>query len=506
MQNLIFFLIFLPIFILLTFPTRYYRLLNTLGYLVCFMGLAMVIPALLDTLHPDDQWDANGYGFGLSALVTLFNGIMMTLSTRNRGEEAHRTKDVFLFTGLTWVTLSLCATIPFLLTFTTYSTTDAFFEAISAITTTGATVLTGIDFASPGIVLWRSMLQWFGGIGIVVMAMVILPDLRIGGMQLFRSEFSDRSDKVLPRVRNIAKNLFLVYIGLTLACTFCLLVAEMSVLDAICHGLTIMATGGFSTMDSSIGAFHNLWVEGIAVFFMILSGTSLILYLHLYKGSPRKFYTDDQFRAYLKLLGGASLLLTLWLVYHEGYEPFIALRHGIFTAVSIITTSGFSNCDFGNWTGFPLVLIFFLMILGGCSGSTSSGLKIFRIQVMFRVAKSQMRTLTQPHGIFLPQLEGRNIDSAIVAAILTFVGVFLLTGVGFALTLSLFDLDFITALSGAFSALSNVGPGLGDIIGPSGNYQPLPIGSKWVLMAAMFLGRLELLTLLVFLSPSFWER
>ena len=498
-------LLFSPTLIALFFPKKYHGILNILGILMMGMGTAMFAPMALDLLMEEGRWVINGHAFGISAAITIFNGTVIMLATRNYPHQPTGPKYIFMLTGLTWAVLSLTAALPFILSNTTSSYTDSFFEALSAITTTGATILTGIDFASPGIVLWRSLLQWLGGVGIIVMAMTILPDLRIGGMQLFQSEFSDRSEKIHSRVSAIASRLVILYAIMTALCLCCLWLADMKGLDAVCHAMTIMATGGFSTMDDSIGAFESITIELITMVFMFLSGTTLLLYIRFAQGDRKSFFHDQQFKAYVLLIIVVTIALTAWR-YTVDLVPFLtALREGSFTAISIITTSGFANTDFGVWTQFPVVLIFFLMIIGGCSGSTSSGLKIFRLQIMCRITGSQINSMMRPHGVFIPKLNDKPIETTVIAAVLTFITLYLFIGVMIALCLSAYNLDFMTSLSGAFSSLSNVGPGLGKAIGPGSNYQALPMGAKWVLMGGMLLGRLEIMTILIFFSPAFWR-
>ncbi|MCP4923271.1 MAG: TrkH family potassium uptake protein [bacterium] len=472
------------------------------GLLMTVMAGTMWLPLALDWFAADINWQAFFVASSISGLIGAF------LSLANRPSEpiALTIPQTFLLTALSWFALSGVAALPFILSYTTTTHTDSFFEAVSAITTTGATVLTGLDFASPGIVLWRSLLQWFGGVGIIMMALTILPILKIGGMQLFRSEFSDRSEKILPRVSQIAKAILSLYLGMTILCGLMLYGAGMGVLDAVCHGMTVIATGGFSTVDGSIGHFDSLSIELICMGFMILSGSTLILYIHLIRGNRSALWKDQQVKAYFGLLIGTTLALTFWRSSTTDTPFGTALRESAFSVTSIVTSSGFTTSDYSLWGPLALVTFFILMLIGGCTGSTAGGMKIFRFQVMLSIARAHLHQLIRPHGVFLPLYNGRHITENVVASVFTFFALYGVTVLLLTLILSMFDLDFMTSLSAAVSSLSNIGPGFGPIIGPSGTFAPLPSGAKWFLMLGMILGRLELATILILFTPKFWQR
>lgn len=473
-----------------------------IGLLMTVMAGTMWLPLALDWMIEDINWQA----FFVASFVSGLIGSFLALANRPSQPIVLTLPQTFLLTALSWFALSGVAALPFIFSYTTTTHTDSFFEAVSAITTTGATVLTGLDFASPGIVLWRSLLQWFGGVGIIMMALTILPILKIGGMQLFRSEFSDRSEKILPRVSEIAKAILSLYLGMTVLCGFMLYFAGMNVLDAVCHGMTVIATGGFSTVDGSIGHFNSLSIELICMVFMILSGSTLILYIHLIRGNRSALWQDQQIKAYLGILVVTTLVLTFWRLGTIGVPFGTALRDAAFATTSILTSSGFTTVDYSLWGPLALVVIFILMLVGGCTGSTAGGMKIFRFQVMFSIARAHLHQLIRPHGVFLPLYNGRHITENVVASVFTFFALYGISALTLTLILSMFDLDFMTSLSAAVSSLSNIGPGFGPIIGPDGTYAPLPGGAKWFLMLGMILGRLELATILILFTPKFWQR
>jgi trk system potassium uptake protein TrkH len=471
------------------------------GLLLTTLGVMMVAPMGLDLLANDVNWQ----GFLMAAAMSLFFGLLLTLASR-----AHQTwqlsiRDTFLLTACSWISVAAFAALPFLFSHTTSSLVDALFEAVSGLTTTGATVIYNLNLASPGIVLWRSLLQWFGGIGIVVMALTVMPTLKIGGMQLFRNEFSDRSDKVLPRVSQIAGAILSTYVFFTILCALALWGAGMHGLDAICHALSTVSTGGFSTADGSIGAFKNPLIEGIIMLFMLLGSITLILFVRFFHGDTKALWKDYQVRAFFKVLILAIALITWYRWFHEGLPLEVILRESAFNATSILTTTGFSTSDYTLWGSFPLAGFFMLMMIGGCTGSTSGGIKVFRYQIMISVVKSYLYQMRRPHGVFLPLYQHKKIPEDIATSVFTFVGLYLFSLAGVTLALSFFDLDFVSALSAAVSSLSNTGPAFGPILGPMGTFAPASSGAKSVLMAAMLLGRLEFVTFYVMLLPKFWK-
>ncbi|MDH3241235.1 MAG: TrkH family potassium uptake protein [Alphaproteobacteria bacterium] len=472
----------------------------TIGILLSTLALGMVVPAIADLIAGHSDWRVFAGAAGLNA----FLGITMLLTMR-AGQTTITTRQAFLLTTLSWLVIGVFGALPFAFADLNLSFTDAVFESMSGITTTGATVLTRLDEAPPGILLWRSLLQWFGGIGIIVMAVAILPQLSVGGMQLFRTESSDQSEKALPRIAQVAAAIGILYVLLTAVCAALYWVSGMSGFEAVAHSMTTIATGGFSTRDASVGAFNNAAVDWIAVVFMILGSLPFVLYLRAMRGNLAPLINDSQVRWFLIIAAAAVALLVAWQVLINGVRFGEALRFVSFNAVSIMTGTGYSSADFGLWGAFPVSLFFFLMFVGGCAGSTTCGLKIFRLQVLYAHTMSQISKLMQPHGVFVPHFNRRPIPAGASESVLSFFFLYIMAFGALAIGLGWMGLDFITAVSGAASAIANVGPGLGPVIGPAGTYALLPDAAKWMLCFGMLLGRLELLTVLVLFTPAFWR-
>jgi len=474
-------------------------ILFIIGILLCILAVAMVIPAIVDAGigHPD--WKV----FTSSALLTLFVGVALVLTTRS-GWQGFSLRQAFIMTNLAWLVIATFGALPLVFADLSLSFTDAFFESMSGITTTGATVIIGLDIAPPGILLWRAILQWLGGIGIIVMAVSILPILQVGGMQLFRVEAFD-TDKVLPRAAQIAGGISIVYVFLTGVAAIVLWALGMTGFEAIAHAMTSIATGGFSTTDGSVGHFNSASIDWAISLFMVLGSVPFVLYLRALRGDLRAFYRDSQVQLMLAIIIGAVGFTTWWLTQNDLMEPLRALRYATFNVISIMTGTGYATADFGQWGGFVMALMFVLMFTGGCAGSTTCGIKMFRFLVLFATAKTQLKRLMQPNGVFIPYYNKRPIPETVEESVMGFFFLFMASFAVLAAGLGLTGLDFITAVSGAASAIANVGPGLGDIIGPAGTYTGLPDAAKWLLCAGMLLGRLELFTVLVLLSRSFWR-
>lgn len=476
--------------------------LLVIGALLCVLALAMIIPAFADMMSLNDDWQV----FVTASFLTAFTGISLILTNREK-QKSHNLglKQAFVLTTFTWIALVAFAALPFLLSELNISYTDAFFEAMSALTTTGATVMVGLDHMPPGILLWRSILQWLGGIGIIVMAMSILPILKIGGMQLFRAESSDKSEKVLPRVTQVSAAISIIYLLMTIVCGFALWIAGMEPFDAMCHAMTTISTGGFSNHDTSILYFDNAMIEAVMVAFMIISGIPFVLYIQFLRGRPEALWRDSQVHWFLSLLFLAVTAVTFWLINYEEYDVMEAFRMATFNVVSLMTTAGFASADYNEWGSFPITFMFLLAVVGGCTGSTTGGIKIFRFQVLFGTAKAQINQLVQPHGIFHPTLNGKPVSDAATNSVMSFFILFTLCFSVIAALLSFTGLDFITSMSAAASAMANLGPGFGDVVGPAGNYSTLSDFAKWLLTAGMLVGRLEVFTVLILFSPYFWR-
>lgn len=476
-------------------------ILFIIGILMSTLALAMCLPAVADAAVKNPDWEV----FALAAAFTLLIGVMLMLTARSRARNLNQ-RQAFILTALSWTIIPAFGALPFTFSELELSYTDAFFEAMSGITTTGSTVLTGLDFAPPGILIWRALLQWLGGIGIIAMAIAILPMLQVGGMPLFRMESSDSSDKVLPRAAQLITYIGFIYLGMTMMCALSYWLAGMRGFDAVAHAMTTIATGGFSTSDQSIGHFASASVDTIAVVFMLLGSLPFVLYLRALRGNPGSLWRDNQVHWFLAIVLVAVSAMAFHLSLNNGFGLREAFRLASFNVVSIITGTGYATTDFGLWGTFGLTLLFFMMFVGGCAGSTTCGIKVFRFQVLYATAVTQIRRLLEPHGVFISYYNGKPIPYSVGDSVMSFFFLYALCFAVIAIGLGMIGLDFLTAMSGAATAISNVGPGLGDVIGPAGTFASLPDSAKWLLSLGMLLGRLELFTILVMLAPAFWRR
>ena len=471
-----------------------------IGILLTILAVAMIIPAIVDIAVGHSDWQV----FAASAALTFFVGVLMALTTR-AGWGAFTLRQAFLMTNLAWLVIATFAALPLAFSGLDLSYTDAFFESMSGVTTTGSTVIVGLDYAPPGILLWRALLQWLGGIGIIVMAVAVLPILQVGGMQLFRVEAFE-TDKVMPRAAQLAGRIGFVYVALTAVGAVVLWLLGMSGFDAVAHAMTSIATGGFSTRDTSIGFYDSAAIDWAICLFMVLGSVPFVLYLKAAQGRPLAFFEDSQVRWLIMILAFGIVTVTFWLSRNgivEGLGP--SLRYAAFNTISIMTGTGYSSTNFGAWGGYAMAILFVLMFVGGCAGSTTCGIKIFRFQVVHATALVQLRKLLQPNGVFIAYYNKRPIPDHVAASVMSFFFLYAASFAVLALGLGFLGLDFVTSVSGAATAISNVGPGLGDIIGPAGNFAPLPDAAKWLLSAGMLLGRLELFTVMVLFSRAFWR-
>lgn len=470
------------------------------GLLLLILAATMLIPLVVDAVFHDHHWRA----FLISSFLCAFVGGTLYLSNHGyRGEFSLR--QTFLFTASSWFVLPVFACLPFYLAEESFSFVDAYFETVSGLTTTGATVMSGLEQKSHSILLWRCLLQALGAVGVIVLAMAILPILRIGGMQLFRTESSDKADKVIPRAGEMAKLIGITYLTLVGICAFAYWMFGMNGFDAICHAFTTLGTGGFSNYDASIAYFNSVEIEIIATIGMICGGVPIILYYQMIHGKPLVLLKDLQVRWFVSIIAIISLLVTAWLVYDQNYEFWRALRYATFNVASVITTTGFISADFAHWGSGATLLFFMMMVVGGCTGSTSGGIKIFRFKVLYETSKVQLYRLIQPHGVFIPRYGHKPISESVSSSVLGFFTLFAFCFMVLATALSAFGLDFLTSMSATAQAMANVGPGLGEIIGPIGNYKDLPDGAKWLICFAMIIGRLELFTVLVLMTVRFWR-
>ncbi len=469
------------------------------GLLVLFLGLTMIAPALADALNGSENWRA----FALAGGVSVFFGGAVTMACSEHRSPGLSIQQTFILTTLAWLALPVFGALPFMFGAPNASYTDAFFEAMSGLTTTGSTVFTGLDQMPKGVLLWRGMLQWFGGVGIVVFAMAFLPMLKVGGMQLFKSEGFDTFGKILPRAAEIAMSIGWIYLGLTAIAAAAYAVAGMETLDALVHAMTTISTGGFANHDASFAAYGAA-AEYIASFFMIMSALPFVRFVQIATGTARPLLNDPQIRAFLVIALIAVAALTLYQSFEKGASELV-IRKSLFNAVSILTGTGYASADYTAWGAFPTMLFFLIGLIGGCAGSTSCSIKIFRFQVLYGAVVTQIRLLHSPNGVFSPRYGGKKVDEDVISSVMSFLFFFFLTFGVCAITLSMMGIAPITAISGAASAIANIGPGLGPEIGPTGNFAGLPDMAKWVLAITMLLGRLELLSVLVLLTPKFWR-
>ncbi|WP_333714941.1 TrkH family potassium uptake protein [Yoonia sp.] len=471
-----------------------------IGLLVASLGITMIGPLLIDLAAGNGHW----FVFLESMIVTVVIGGLMALACSNGVAQGLSLQQTFLLTSLVWLMLPFFGAIPFVLGATQMEITDAFFEAMSGLTTTGATVVVGIDALPDGLKLWRGILQWLGGVGIVVVAMVFLPELRVGGMQIFRSEAFDTMGKILPRAGEIASRISVIYVGLTIACALGYIATGMGGFDALVHAMTTVSTGGMANYDLSFGTF-GAGAHYVGTLFMVLAALPFVRFVQLMAGTARPIWQDTQIHAFMAILMICVLLITAWVWGREGVMSEVAFREALFNVASIMSGTGYSSADYMQWGTFPVAIFFWVGLIGGCAGSTSCSVKVFRYQIVFAAIKSQIRQIHSPHGIFTPRYDGRSISDDVLNSVIAFLVAFMVSLGITALLLGLTGLDFITSVSGAAAALANIGPGLGQEIGPAGNYANINDAAKWILAIAMFIGRLEVMVVLTILSIKFWR-
>lgn len=471
-----------------------------IGMVLIVVGLMMLAPAFIDVELHDIDWEV----FIATAFVSCGLGFAMVLAFSSARHRFDRRQGI-LFSSLTWVVVSLIGALPFVFGSPGLSVTDAVFESVSGLTTTGSTVIVGIDKLPPGILLWRAMLQWVGGIGLVVVALAILPFLHVGGMQMFQLESSDKGGKPTPRIRDLAGGIGVLYLILTLACAFCYDLAGMHSFDAVIHALTTVSTGGYSTTDYSIGYFDSYAVDWVAIVFMLLGSLPFaLMVMALRRRSPLQVLKDGQVRTFLIFILLVSLVLSGMLIHGNDLAPVDALTLATFNVVSIVTTTGYALGDFNLWGLYAPVVFFFLIFFGGCAGSTAGGLKTFRFQVLWAAFQLQLAKLVHPHVTLRQVIGGRPLTRDVVTSVMVYFFFFMFSFTAFVVILAWLGLDFPTATSAAATALANVGPGIGEQIGPSGSFRDLPDAAKWVLDIAMLLGRLEFMTVIALVQPRLW--
>ena len=479
--------------------TNYKTVFFVLGILLIILGFFMMVPVIVQLIF--DQFDGT---FIYSSAITIFMGILFLLSNLDQDKKLN-VQQAFLLTSLSWTSIAIFGSLPFIFSNLELTFSDAFFESMSGITTTGSTIMQDLNSAPKAILIWRSLLQWLGGIGIVVMAITVMPLLNIGGMQLFKLDSGDTTEKILPKTREIAFNIFSIYCFLSIICAISYFFAGMNFFDSIAHAMTTIATGGFSTYNESIGYFQNPKIEITSIIFIILGSIPFLAYLKYLEGNKKIFFQDIQIRGLIYICIISISIMTLYLFINDQENFLSNLRISAFNVVSILSGTGYVTADFDIWGKFSLVFFLILMFIGGCAGSTACGIKIFRIQILWLFIVNQIKKSIYPRGVFPLSYNKGKIGKRFISSIISFIFLYFLIFFLAAMLLSLTGLDFVTSFSGAATAISNVGPGLGEIIGPSGNFNELSNIAKWILSFSMLLGRLEIFALLILFFPSFWK-
>jgi trk system potassium uptake protein len=479
--------------------SNYKTVFFTLGILQIILGISMIVPILTQIVY--SEMDSS---FIASSIISIIFGFLFFLLNFNHDKKLNM-QQAFLLTALSWLSIAVFGSLPFIFSTLELTITDAVFESMSGITTTGSTIITNLESAPRSILLWRAMLQWLGGIGIIVMAITLMPIMNVGGMQLFRISNNDSSEKILPKSKEIALRLIYVYLALTIICALTYKIFGMGFFDSFTHSMTTIATGGFSNYDDSIGHFNSIYIEISSMIFIILGSLPFIAYIKFLNGNKKIFITDVQIKSFFKIIIFSIFILTIYLIFQNKGFSELKIRGIFFNVISILTGTGYVTNGFDGIGNFPLIFFLALMFIGGCAGSTTCGIKIFRIQILYLFIVNQLKKIIYPRGVFIIKYDKESVDNKFMASIISFIYLYLIIFFLITALLSLSGLDFITSISGAATSISNVGPGLGSMIGPNGNFSLLPDLSKWILSSAMILGRLELFAVLVLFLPSFWR-
>ena len=477
--------------------SNYKTVFFTLGILQVILGVFMLIPIIAQFIY--QEIDSSFFG---ASIITIIFGSLFFLSNLDHSKKLNL-QQAFLLTALSWISIAIFGSLPFWLSNVEFSFVNAFFESMSGITTTGSTIISNLETMPKGILLWRALLQWLGGIGIIVMAITLMPIMNVGGMHLFKISNNDSSEKILPKSKEIALRLIYIYSLLTIICGVTYYSFGMGAFDSVTHSMTTISTGGFSNYNQSLGFFNNIQIEISAMLFIILGSLPFIAYIKFLSGDKKIFFSDVQITSFIKIIFISIIILSLYISFNNNIK--LDLRSISFNVISILTGTGYVNAQFDNWGNFPLVIFLLLMFIGGCAGSTTCGIKIFRIQILYKFVANQIKKIIYPKGIFILKYDKNPVDNKFVASIISFIYLYLVIFFIITALLSLTGLNFITSISGAATSISNVGPGLGSIIGPNGDFSSLPDISKIILTLGMILGRLELFAILVLFLPSFWR-
>ena len=448
--------------------SNYKTVFFTLGILQVILGISMVFPIIVQIIF--GELDSS---FISASLITIVFGTLFFLSNLEHDRKINF-QQAFLLTALSWISVAIFGSLPFIFSDLNLSIADAFFESMSGITTTGSTIITDLDSTPKSVLVWRAILQWLGGIGIIVMAITLMPIMNVGGMQLLKVSSGDASEKILPKTKEITIRLIIIYVALTLLCTLFYKIFGMKFFDSFTHSMTTIATGGFSNYNDSIGHFNNFKIEITSMIFIILGSIPFIAYIKYLNGNKKIFITDVQIKSFIKIIFFSILILFIYLVIFNKSFSEISLRSISFNVISILTGTGYVTTNFDTWGNFPLIYFLILMFIGGCAGSTTCGIKIFRVQILYLFLKNQLKKMIYPRGIFVIKYDNNNVNEKFMASIIAFIYLYIIIFFIIAALLSLTGLDFTTSISGAATSISNVGPGLGKLIGPNGNFSQLP--------------------------------
>jgi trk system potassium uptake protein TrkH len=477
-------------------------ILNLTGTVLVLISLFMLSPVVVSIVYSQSDLQP----LVVSSFLTLMSGAVLYFFTRHRGKEELRHRDVFGVVTISWLAVSFFGCLPYILSGSLSSFTDAYFEAIAGFTTTGATVITDIEALPKGILFWRSLTQWVGGMGIILFALAILPFLSAGGMQLFKAEVPEITvDRLRPRIIDTAKALWYIYASLTATAVVFYIIGGMDVYDAVCHAFTTLATGGFSTKNASIAYFKSPFIDTVCTVFMFLAGVNYSLYFYAFKGDVSRFWKSTEFKFYLTVTLAAIVFIafsTFGTLYASVFE---SLRYASFQAVSIMTTTGYTTADYERWAPFARMLIVVLMFFGGMIGSTGGGMKQVRVLLMLKQCYRELYQLIHPHAVTTVKLDGKSLRKEVLGSIWGFLFLFLIICVVATLVMTALGVDMVTSASTVVSAMSNVGPALGDA-GPTDNYSSLPMAGKWILAFCMLAGRLEIYTVIILFVPRFWKK
>ncbi len=481
---------------------NWFAIANLTSLIVLITSLFMLLPITVSALYRSEDLDSLLYAF----LIGLVSSLFIFAVTRKGARTDIRHRDGFLIVTLSWLAVSLFGSLPYLFEGTFQNITDAYFETMAGFTTTGASVMTDIESNPKGILFWRSLTQWLGGMGIVMFSIAVLPMIGGGGIQLFKAEVPEITvDKLRPRLMDTAKSLWYIYSSLTALCAILYFFGGMNLYDAICHAFTTLATGGFSTKNTSIAYYQSPFIELVSTAFMFLAGINYTLYFYAFKGDLSGFARSDEFRFYVRVVLFSTLVMTI-VVWGENFDTlFQSVRYAIFQVVSIMTTTGYATADYEQWSPLAQLLLVVLMFPGGMIGSTGGGMKQLRIYLMFKQAYRELYQLIHPRAVTVLKLDGKHVPKEILGSIWGFLFLFIIIWVAGSLLLAAQDIDLVTASTTVISALCNVGPALGSA-GPAENYAHLPVFSKWVLILSMLIGRLEVYTVIILLVPHFWKK